>query len=50
MSGMLDKILKGTVLILTKTNNELYQCGRYNTGCGKLTFFFEYEMPYKKGS
>jgi hypothetical protein len=20
------------------------------TGCGKLTSFFEYEMPYKKGS
>jgi hypothetical protein len=22
----------------------------YNTGCGKLTSFFEYEMPYEKGS
>jgi hypothetical protein len=21
-----------------------------NTGCGKLTSFFEYEMPYEKGS
>jgi hypothetical protein len=20
-----------------------------NTGCGKLTSFFEYEMPYEKG-
>jgi hypothetical protein len=24
--------------------------GRDNTGCGKLTTFFEYEMPYEKGS
>jgi hypothetical protein len=22
----------------------------HNTGCGKLTSFFEYEMPYEKGS
>jgi hypothetical protein len=21
-----------------------------NTGCGKLTSFFEYEMPYEEGS
>jgi hypothetical protein len=21
-----------------------------STGCGKLTSFFEYEMPYEKGS
>jgi hypothetical protein len=28
----------------------LYVYDGRNTGCGKLTSFFEYEMPYEKGS
>jgi hypothetical protein len=32
---------------------EVPVCSRrkgHSTGCGKLTSFFEYEMPYEKGS
>jgi hypothetical protein len=32
------------------TNTPSNMNWRHSTGCGKLTSFFEYEMPYKKGS
>jgi hypothetical protein len=32
------------------TKHQIKHYSQANTGCGKLTSFFEYEMPFEKGS
>jgi hypothetical protein len=44
--------LDNSITVEENSKQELYNVRALivNTGCGKLTSFFEYEMPYEKGS
>jgi hypothetical protein len=43
-------VLKDEQQLMRCLNNSYMSVSLKYTGCGKLTSFFEYEMPYKKGS